>query len=84
MLTHENQVTLPLEIVQALDLTPGTPVEWRIGPDGTLIGTPQPSRAQKAAALFGAGRAYLRPGSDPVGQLIAERLNDDDTYRADE
>jgi len=75
-LTRKNQVTLPKEIIRALDLTPGMQVEWRIGLDGTLIGTPQPNRAQQAAALYGAGQKYLRAGSDPVGELIAERVND--------
>ena len=77
-LTHDHQVTLPPEIVHALDLSPGMQFDWTVGPDGTLIGTPQPSRAQRAAALYGAGRKYLRPGVDPVRDLIAERLQDDD------
>jgi len=80
-MARKNQVTLPAEIVRALDLTPGTKLEWNIGPDRTLIGIPQPSRAQRAAALYGAGRKYLHPGADPVRDLIAERLQDDDTYR---
>ncbi len=56
-----------------------TQLEWSIGADRTLIATPQPNRAQRAAALYGAGRRYLRPGVDPVADLIAERLQDDDT-----
>lgn len=77
-ITGKNQVTLPAEIVRALDLTPGTQLEWSIGADRTLIATPQPNRAQRATALYGAGRRYLRPGADPVADLIAERLQDDD------
>jgi bifunctional DNA-binding transcriptional regulator/antitoxin component of YhaV-PrlF toxin-antitoxin module len=69
-LTHKHQVTLPPEIVQALSLTPGMQLDWTLGPDGTLIGTPQPSRARRAAALYGAGRKYLRPGADPVRKMI--------------
>ncbi len=75
-LTRTHQITLPAEIVQALELAPGSQVEWAIGPDGTLIGTPKASRAQRAAALYGAGRRYLRPDVDPVRDLIAERLDD--------
>jgi AbrB family looped-hinge helix DNA binding protein len=82
-LTRKHQITLPAEIVQALELAPGSQVEWAIGPDGTLIGKPKASRAQRAAALYGAGRRYLRPGVDPVRDLIAERLDDDDAYRAE-
>lgn len=76
-ITGKNQVTLPAEIVRALELTPGTQLDWAIGPDHTLIATPVISRAQRAVALMGAGRKYLRPGSDPVRDLIAERLQDD-------
>ncbi|MEI2763230.1 AbrB/MazE/SpoVT family DNA-binding domain-containing protein [Methanothrix soehngenii] len=82
-LTRRHQITLPTAIVQALELAPGSQVEWSIGADGTLIGRPMPSRAQRAAALHGAGRKYLRPGADPVQDLIAERLEDDDDYRAE-
>lgn len=77
-ITGKNQVTLPAKLVKTLGLTPGTELEWEIGPNRTLIATPRPTRAQRAAALWGAGRKYLRPGSDPVGDLIAERLQDED------
>ena len=70
-LTRKNQVRLPVEIVRALDLTPGTQLEWTIGPDRTLIWTPQSDRAQRAKDLYGAGRKYLRPGADPIRDLIA-------------
>lgn len=83
-LTRKNQITLPDEIVRALDLAPGSQLAWSIGPDGTLIGTPQPDRAQRAAAAYGAGRRFLHPGDDPVRDLIAERLADDDAYRTEE
>ena len=76
-ITGKNQVTLPAEIVRALDLTPGTQLDWTIGPDRTLVATPVLSRAQRATALLGAGRKYLRPGSDPVRDLIAERVQED-------
>ena len=78
----KNQVTLPAEIVRALGLTPGMRLAWRIGPDGRLVATPQPSRAQHAGALLGAGRKYVRLGSDPMRDLIAEREQDDDARLA--
>lgn len=77
-ITGKNQVTLPAELVRELELAPGTRLDWRIGPNRTLIATPQPSRAQLAAELMGAGRPYLRQGSDPVADLIAERVADDE------
>jgi len=72
-ITGKNQVTLPAGIVRTLELIPGTQLEWAVGPNGTLIATPRPTKARLASALMGAGRKYLRPGSDPVGDLIAER-----------
>jgi hypothetical protein len=77
-ITGKNQVTLPAALVRALDLTAGTELDWEIGPNGTLIATPRPSKARLAAALMGAGRRYLRPGSDPVAALVAERVADED------
>ena len=77
-ITGKNQVTLPAAIVRALDLTVGTELDWEIGPNGTLIATPRPSRAQLAATLMGAGRRYLHPGSDPIADLVAERVAEED------
>jgi antitoxin component of MazEF toxin-antitoxin module len=77
-ITGKNQVTLPAAIVRELELTPGTQLDWQIGPNRTLIATPRPTRAQLAAELMGAGRTLLRPGTDPVADLIAERVADDE------
>jgi hypothetical protein len=33
-------------------------------------------------SLYGAGRKYLRPDVDPVADLIAERVQDDDAVTA--
>ncbi len=77
-ITGKNQVTLPAELVRALELAPGTKLDWSIGPNRTLIATPRPTRAQLADALMGSARKYLRPGADPVADLIAERVADED------
>ncbi len=77
---RKNQVTLPAEIVRALDLKVGVQLEWSIGPDRIIVARPLSSRAQRAAELFGAGRKYLRPGADPVTDLIAERVQDDNAH----
>lgn len=54
-----------------------------IGADRTLVATPQPSRVQRAAALYSAGRKHLQPGADPVADLIAERVQDDDATKTE-
>lgn len=76
-ITGKNQITLPAEIVKRLDLMPGMQLEWRIGNDHSLIATPRPSKAKLAAKLMGSGRKYLQAGSNPVQNLIAERIADD-------
>lgn len=83
-ITGKNQVTLPAEIVKALELTPGTQLDWEIGPNRTLVATPKPTKAQLAAAFMGMGRKYLEPGADPIAELIAERVEDDDAEMAGE
>lgn len=76
-ITGKNQVTLPAEIVKALALTPGTRLDWHIGPDGSIVAQPRPSRAKLAAAFLGSGRRLLKPGDDPVAELIAGRVAED-------
>ena len=72
-ITDMYQVTFRPEIVEALKLTPGTQLEWSIGPKKTLVARPLSTKAQRAAALMGSGRKYLLPGADPMSDLIAER-----------
>jgi hypothetical protein len=42
------------------------------------------SRGERARELMGAGRRWLKPGADPVGDLIREREQDDKLDQADE
>ncbi|HEX3720234.1 MAG TPA: hypothetical protein VH595_19965 [Verrucomicrobiae bacterium] len=43
-----------------------------------------PSRGELARELMGAGRRWLKPGADPIGDLIQEREQDDKLDQADE
>jgi hypothetical protein len=43
-----------------------------------------PSRGELARELMGAGRRWLKPGADPIGDLIREREQDDKLDQADE
>ncbi len=43
-----------------------------------------PDRGNLARELMGAGRRWLKPGADPVGDLIREREQDDKLDQADE
>lgn len=42
------------------------------------------NRGELARQLMGAGRRWLRPGADPIGDLIREREQDDKLDQADE
>jgi len=43
-----------------------------------------PGRGDLARQLMGAGRRWLKPGADPVGDLVREREQDDKLDQADE
>ena len=42
------------------------------------------NRGALARQLMGAGRRWLKPGADPIGDLIREREQDDTLDQADE
>jgi len=42
------------------------------------------SRGELARELMGAGRRWLKPGADPIGDLVKERQQDDKLDQADE
>jgi hypothetical protein len=43
-----------------------------------------PDRGHLARELMGAGRRWLKPGADPIGDLIRAREQDDKLDQADE
>lgn len=75
--TGKNQITLPSELVKELDLHPGVRIDWSVTADRALLGRRRRSRAELARELAGRGRKYLRPGSDPLRELINDRLRED-------
>jgi bifunctional DNA-binding transcriptional regulator/antitoxin component of YhaV-PrlF toxin-antitoxin module len=81
--TESNQVSIPPDIVREFDIHPGTRLEWAKAGEAIMV-KPLPSRGELARQLMGAGRRWLKPGADPVGDLIREREQDDQLDRADE
>ena len=73
-LTGKNQITVPAAMAQRYGLTSGARIEWLDGaaPDEIRCRI-LPSPSVVAASLRGAGRKYLKPGKDPIEQLIMER-----------
>ena len=75
--TGKNQVTIPAELARELNIKAGTHLDWSKGEDGTLHAKPLPSRGELARRLAGIGRQWLRPGDDPIVDLIRDRVSED-------
>ena len=82
--TESNQVSIPPEIARDFDIHPGTRLEWVKSGEGAIMVKPLPSRGELARHLMGAGRRWMKPGADPVGDLIRDREQDDKLDQADE
>jgi AbrB family looped-hinge helix DNA binding protein len=79
--TGKNQITIPAELARELDITPGTRFDWSKGGDGVIVAKIIPGRAELARRLAGRGKKYLRPGGDPIRDLIEDRVRDDRAER---
>ena len=77
-LTGKNQVTIPAAVARKLGLNPGAQLDWAVGdrPDKIII-TIKPSRKQLLEEVRAIGLKLKKPGQDPVGDLIRERVRDD-------
>ena len=80
--TESNQVSIPPDIAREFDIHPGTKLEWAKGGDGLITVKPLLRRGELARQLMGAGRRWLNPGADPIGDLIREREQDDQPDQA--
>ena len=74
--TESNQVSIPPEIAREFHIHPGTRLDWAKAGEGVIAVKPLPSRGELARQLLGAGRHLLKPGVDPIGDLIREREAD--------
>lgn len=78
IVTGKNQITIPAAIARELEIEPGMQVEWEIGKDRYVILRPVESRYEKVKRLEGILRPYLKPGDDPIADLIREREMEDE------
>lgn len=76
--TGKNQVTIPLAIAHKFNIEPGMEIEWIFSDDESeIIVRPVLSRAELARQLQGKWQHLFPPGSDPIGDLIRERVEED-------
>jgi AbrB family looped-hinge helix DNA binding protein len=81
--TKSNQVSIPPDIVREFDIHPGTRLDWANGGEGAIIVKPLRSRGELARQLMGAGKRWLKPGADPIGDLVRDREEDDTLAQED-
>src|SRR3984893_5523500 len=75
--TGKNQITIPAELARELNISPGTRLDWAKGETGVLIVKIIPNRAELARRLAGRGRRHLREGSNPIRDLVEDRVRED-------
>jgi len=73
-----NLISIPAELAEAAGIQPESQIDWSVDAEGHLIGRLLPSRSKLARKAQGMGKSWLREGDDPIADLIAERLQDDD------
>ena len=78
-----NQVSIPPDLAREFGIHPGTRLEWAKAGEGVITVKPLPNRGELARQLLGAGRHLLKPGADPIAELIREREQDDQLDQAD-
>jgi len=78
--TGKNQITIPAKLARQLDLQPGTRLQWSLGENGIVLLQRLPARGALARKAAGMGRRWLKPGDNPITDLVQERAQDD-TYQ---
>ena len=70
----QNVVTIPTSLANEHGIKPGSRLDWQPTdkPDVLTVKV-LPDYASLASSLMGAGRKHLKPGSDPVAELVRER-----------
>jgi len=77
-LAGKNQITVPAELTEKLELKPGAQFVWAVGDHPNQIHlTIMPTRKQLLERVRAIGREFRRTGQDPIGDLIREREEDD-------
>ena len=75
--TTKNMVTIPAELSRRHSVSPGCKLDWETINDCEIRVRVIPKRGELARRLMGRGRKFLKPGTDPIRDLIEERVRED-------
>lgn len=80
----ENIVAIPDRLASQHGIKPGSRLDWEASdrPDVLTVKV-LPDYAAIATSLLGAGRTHLKPGADPINDLVRERLAEDSERQQD-
>ena len=75
---ERNVVAIPERLASQHGIKPGSRLDWKESdlPDVLTVKV-LPDYAAIAASLLGAGRPHLKPGADPISDLVRERAQED-------
>ena len=75
---EKNVVAIPERLASRHGIKPGSRLDWEES-EGTDVLTVKvlPDYPAIASSLLGAGRAHLKPGADPISDLVGERAQED-------
>ena len=73
-----NVVPIPERLASQHGIKPGSRLDWKESDRPNILTIRiLPDYAALASSLLGAGRAWLKPGADPIGNLAQERARED-------
>ena len=73
-----NVVAIPDRLASRHGIKPGSRLDWNESDRADVLTVKVlPDYAAIASSLMGAGRAHLKPGADPIGDLVQERAHED-------
>jgi bifunctional DNA-binding transcriptional regulator/antitoxin component of YhaV-PrlF toxin-antitoxin module len=75
--TTKNMVTIPAELSRRHSVSPGCKLNWESISDSEIRVRIIPKRGELARRLMGRGRKFIKPGADPIRDLIEERVRED-------
>ena len=76
--TGKNQITIPAAVVRELQIEPGMKLEFELSGARAVIVRPALTRAERVRQIEEKWQPLFPPGSDPIGDLIREREQDDE------